>query len=310
LLHWLCDESVAQAEGGRADLDMYIYREGFYRGLGLSLWALLLALLARALVPGATFAPGGTPEPVLTTALLFFGVLCAAAALLSFVRRSGAHAAGSRIRRKKHKELRLSPRFHAWGPYHHRSLSQASRSTSLRQEVRASWMRSRRTSVPSSKDLRYYLSLPYTIQLTHEADGWFAEIAELPGCMTQGNSAAEAVEKSRTPGRMDRGRAAGRQAGSSAAPVEDYRASSCCACRARCIAIWCARPSAMGEPQPVALTALARAVGPAAPPREEQQALRRSVAQVAPLLHVVAEEEPDYGGKAECHHHDARQKDK
>ena len=46
-----------------------------------------------------------------------------------------------------------------------------------------------------------------------------------------------------------------------------------------------------------AVVALARAVGPAAPPREEQQAVRRPVGPVSPLLHVAAEEGPAYGGK-------------
>lgn len=42
-----------------------------------------------------------------------------------------------------------------------------------------------------SKDLAYYLSLPYTIEVIHNKvaeDGiayWFARVRELPGCMTE-----------------------------------------------------------------------------------------------------------------------------
>lgn len=46
-----------------------------------------------------------------------------------------------------------------------------------------------------NKTLEYYLSLPYTIELTPDEDGyWFAEIPLLPGCMTQGRSRVEALD--------------------------------------------------------------------------------------------------------------------
>ncbi|CAG1009339.1 hypothetical protein ANRL4_04026 [Anaerolineae bacterium] len=46
-----------------------------------------------------------------------------------------------------------------------------------------------------NKDLSYYLSLPYTIELIPDEDGfWFAQIPLLRGCMTQGASRAEALE--------------------------------------------------------------------------------------------------------------------
>lgn len=46
-----------------------------------------------------------------------------------------------------------------------------------------------------NKTLEYYLSLPYTIELTPDEDGyWFAEIPLLRGCMTQGANRAEALE--------------------------------------------------------------------------------------------------------------------
>ena len=37
-----------------------------------------------------------------------------------------------------------------------------------------------------NKDLAYYLSLPYTIEVVREADDvWFAQVKELRGCATQ-----------------------------------------------------------------------------------------------------------------------------
>lgn len=34
------------------------------------------------------------------------------------------------------------------------------------------------------KTLEYYMSLPYTIEVMHDEDGWFARVIKLPGCMT------------------------------------------------------------------------------------------------------------------------------
>ena len=43
--------------------------------------------------------------------------------------------------------------------------------------------------------LEYYLSLPYPIELIPDRDGyWFARIPLLPGCMTQGETRAEALD--------------------------------------------------------------------------------------------------------------------
>ena len=45
------------------------------------------------------------------------------------------------------------------------------------------------------KDLKYYLSLPYTIQITREDETtWFARVVELPGCLTEGDSPEEAAD--------------------------------------------------------------------------------------------------------------------
>ena len=45
-----------------------------------------------------------------------------------------------------------------------------------------------------TKDLNDYLSLPYTVEIIREDDStWFARVAELPGCMTEGDSPEEAT---------------------------------------------------------------------------------------------------------------------
>lgn len=45
-----------------------------------------------------------------------------------------------------------------------------------------------------NKDLSYYLSLPYPIELIPDEDGyWFARIPLLEGCMTNGESREDAL---------------------------------------------------------------------------------------------------------------------
>jgi len=47
----------------------------------------------------------------------------------------------------------------------------------------------------ATRTVEDYLSLPYTIQLREYEDGtFFAEVAELPGCMTEADTAEEVVE--------------------------------------------------------------------------------------------------------------------
>jgi len=49
-----------------------------------------------------------------------------------------------------------------------------------------------------NKDLSYYLSLPYTIEIIRDNDeedpGWVARVVELPGCITQADSFDELGE--------------------------------------------------------------------------------------------------------------------
>ena len=46
-----------------------------------------------------------------------------------------------------------------------------------------------------TKNIDYYMSLPYTIELTPDEDGfWFAQIPLLDGCMTNGENQMDALE--------------------------------------------------------------------------------------------------------------------
>ena len=46
-----------------------------------------------------------------------------------------------------------------------------------------------------TKNLEYYLSLPYTIELKPDENGyWFAKIPLLKGCITNGETRADALE--------------------------------------------------------------------------------------------------------------------
>ena len=44
------------------------------------------------------------------------------------------------------------------------------------------------------KDLKYFLSLPYRIELIPDDGGIVARIPDLPGCMSSGDTPAEALE--------------------------------------------------------------------------------------------------------------------
>ena len=50
----------------------------------------------------------------------------------------------------------------------------------------------------AQKNIDYYMSLPYTIELIPEPEGgWFVGVKELPGCMTDVNTPEEAVSEIR-----------------------------------------------------------------------------------------------------------------
>ncbi len=84
LLYRFCDEVVAENKASRDDRDLYIHREGFYRGLYVSLLALALAVLTRGLKAGAALGTDKLPIPA--TAFWFLGVLCVLAAIFSYQR--------------------------------------------------------------------------------------------------------------------------------------------------------------------------------------------------------------------------------
>ena len=46
----------------------------------------------------------------------------------------------------------------------------------------------------TKKDLKYYLNLPYSIEIIPEKKGYFVKIKELPGCMSQGETKEEAFK--------------------------------------------------------------------------------------------------------------------
>jgi len=54
LLYHFCDEVIAQT-GNKSDRDIYIYREGFYRGLMISFVLLALGILIRISILGAAY---------------------------------------------------------------------------------------------------------------------------------------------------------------------------------------------------------------------------------------------------------------
>jgi antitoxin HicB len=44
------------------------------------------------------------------------------------------------------------------------------------------------------KSIEYYMSLPYRIELQRDPEGgWFVQVKELPGCMSQGETPEEAI---------------------------------------------------------------------------------------------------------------------
>ncbi|MBC8100356.1 MAG: type II toxin-antitoxin system HicB family antitoxin [Armatimonadetes bacterium] len=46
-----------------------------------------------------------------------------------------------------------------------------------------------------TKDLDFYMALPYPMQFTPAKSGWFAQIVMLPGCKTHASTWAEAHDQ-------------------------------------------------------------------------------------------------------------------
>ena len=84
-VYQICDEFVAQ-HGQTGDRDVYIYREGFYRGSSVSFVVLALALFVRAIRPNAAVNLGGSTYPLSIWMFLFFIVTIAISARLMYER--------------------------------------------------------------------------------------------------------------------------------------------------------------------------------------------------------------------------------
>jgi predicted RNase H-like HicB family nuclease len=51
------------------------------------------------------------------------------------------------------------------------------------------------TAIPMKEEIKAILARPYTREMIKNEDGtWFARIVEFPGCMTEGETAEEALE--------------------------------------------------------------------------------------------------------------------
>lgn len=85
LLYQVYDEMTAQF-GVTSDRDIYIYREGFYRGLTISSLVLAIGLTLRAFIPGTILDLSGTLQAVSRAELSFAVVAMVIVAWLSYER--------------------------------------------------------------------------------------------------------------------------------------------------------------------------------------------------------------------------------
>jgi len=81
----ICDETVVQS-GTFSDREVFQYREGFYRGLVVSLVLLFLSLIIRAKIPGASIKISGMSSPISGIVLVFFIIIVFTGILLTFFR--------------------------------------------------------------------------------------------------------------------------------------------------------------------------------------------------------------------------------
>jgi hypothetical protein len=85
---WLfrvCDEAVVQ-RGSMGDREIFVYREGFYRGLWAALLLLFIAIIVRMAVPGATVHLASGDKGVGTGVFWFFLVAVGVCIYFSFQR--------------------------------------------------------------------------------------------------------------------------------------------------------------------------------------------------------------------------------
>ena len=98
-----------------------------------------------------------------------------------------------------------------------------------------------------NKNTEYYMGLPYTLELwrTPDEGGWVVQVRELPGCVSQGETAEEALAmiQDAMQGWLDVALEMGDPI-PEPRPRRSTAASSWCACRARCTATWSRPPTA------------------------------------------------------------------
>ncbi len=81
----ICDETLVQ-RGICSDRDMYIYREGFYRGTMVSMLVLAVALTVRAVIPGTSLRIATSVQAISALVFVFFIILSLAGTWLAFQR--------------------------------------------------------------------------------------------------------------------------------------------------------------------------------------------------------------------------------
>jgi hypothetical protein len=84
-LYEVCDTSVAQV-GSTANREIYIYREGFYRGLVVGFSIGLIGLLVRIGVGGAMVRDDAGVDPIRSSILWFLACVVAVAIVLAYIR--------------------------------------------------------------------------------------------------------------------------------------------------------------------------------------------------------------------------------
>jgi hypothetical protein len=85
LLYEVCDEAMTQS-GKDKDRDVYIYREGFYRGLCLAFVFLAVSCFIRTLVPGTSIILAKSLHTVPISAQIVCIALCVGGSFISYFR--------------------------------------------------------------------------------------------------------------------------------------------------------------------------------------------------------------------------------
>lgn len=84
-LYDICDITITQF-GRNQEREIYRYREGFYRGLAVSLFALTLSTVAAIIFPIKSITINGAAMNIGQGMLLFFAIISFVGAILSYLR--------------------------------------------------------------------------------------------------------------------------------------------------------------------------------------------------------------------------------